>query len=76
MSISQFFILSPRGDVIISKDYRGDSPAGLHETFFRKVKFWDRGDAPPVFQVDGITPMGNTRNGIDINNSSTITIGI
>ena len=64
MSISQFFILSPRGDVIISKDYRGDSPAGLHETFFRKVKFWDRGDAPPVFQVDGITCIYIRRNSL------------
>lgn len=35
--ISQFFILSPRGDTIISKDYRGDSVPGTTDTFFRKV---------------------------------------
>ena len=35
--ISQFFILSPRGDTIISKDYRGDAVAGTTDTFFRKV---------------------------------------
>lgn len=35
--VSQFFILSPRGDTIISKDYRGDAVAGTTDTFFRKV---------------------------------------
>lgn len=35
--ISQFFILSPRGDTIISKDYRGNVVAGTTDTFFRKV---------------------------------------
>eukprot|EP01138_Halocafeteria_seosinensis_P010564 gb/GECG01010786.1/.p1 GENE.gb/GECG01010786.1/~~gb/GECG01010786.1/.p1 ORF type:complete len:461 (+),score=48.25 gb/GECG01010786.1/:1-1383(+) len=50
---SQFYILSPRGDTIISKDFRGDCPSGSAETFFRKVKFW-KGDAPPIFNVEGI----------------------
>eukprot|EP01038_Epipyxis_sp_PR26KG_P008755 gene8755-11829_t len=53
--IGQFFILSPRGDTIINKDFRGDALPNMHETFFRKVKFWDKGDAPPVFEVDGLT---------------------
>lgn len=26
--ISQFFLLTPRGDTIVSKDYRGDVPRG------------------------------------------------
>ena len=26
--ISQFFILTPRGDTVVSKDYRGDCPRG------------------------------------------------
>ena len=47
--ISQFFVLSPRGDTIISKKYRnerGDSNSASHErnnteAFFRKVKFWN-----------------------------------
>lgn len=54
-SISHFFILSPRGDTIISKDFRGDAPTDSTEVFFRKVKFWDKGDAPPVFVCDGVT---------------------
>ncbi len=37
MSISQFFVLSPRGDVIISKDFRNDAVVGYQESFFRKV---------------------------------------
>jgi AP-4 complex subunit mu-1 len=64
MSLSQFFILSPRGDVIISKDFRGDSLPGFQEAFFRKVKFWDRGDAPPVFLLDDITFMYIRRNSL------------
>eukprot|EP01033_Poteriospumella_lacustris_P014343 gene14343-10246_t len=53
--ISQFFILSPRGDTIIHKDFRGDGFPNMQEEFFRKVKFWERNDAPPVIQFDGFT---------------------
>jgi hypothetical protein len=35
--IGQFFILSPRGDTIINKDFRGDAFPGMQELFFRKV---------------------------------------
>lgn len=38
MAISMFFILSSRGDTIISKDYRGDMTPGCAEFFFRKVR--------------------------------------
>jgi AP-4 complex subunit mu-1 len=36
--IGQFFILSPRGDTIINKDFRGDAIPNLQEIFFRKVR--------------------------------------
>ncbi|CAH9077034.1 unnamed protein product [Cuscuta epithymum] len=55
--ISQFFVLSQRGDSIVFRDYRGDVQKGSAEIFFRKVKFWkEDGDeeAPPVFNVDGV----------------------
>ncbi|XP_030950581.1 AP-4 complex subunit mu-like [Quercus lobata] len=55
--ISQFFVLSQRGDNIVFRDYRGVVPKGSAEIFFRKVKFWKEdgeGDAPPVFNVDGV----------------------
>jgi len=38
--ISQFFVLSPRGDAIVTKDFRNDLPRRTHETFFRLCKFW------------------------------------
>uniref|UniRef100_A0A7S2SFF0 MHD domain-containing protein n=1 Tax=Mucochytrium quahogii TaxID=96639 RepID=A0A7S2SFF0_9STRA len=54
-SISQFYILSPRGDTIISRDYRSNVAKGASEIFFRNVKFWQGGgEAPPCFNIDGI----------------------
>lgn len=61
--ISQFYVLSPRGDTIINRDFRGDIVKGTAEIFFRKVKFWS-GDAPPVFCLDGITYIFLKRNGL------------
>lgn len=55
--ISQFFVLSQRGDNIVFRDYRGDVQKGSAEIFFRKVKFWkedDKEEAPPVFNLDGV----------------------
>lgn len=45
--LSNFFVLSPRGDTIIAKEYRNErGNVGAHErshteAFFRKIKFWD-----------------------------------
>jgi AP-4 complex subunit mu-1 len=49
--ISNFFVLSPRGDTILAKQYRtnndkGEKQMGAHErshteALFRKIKFWD-----------------------------------
>ncbi|CAM8936506.1 unnamed protein product [Rhodiola kirilowii] len=55
--ISQFFVLSQRGDSIVFRDYRGEVQKGSSEIFFRKVKFWNEdgeGEAPPIFNVDGV----------------------
>ncbi|CAM9625766.1 unnamed protein product, partial [Pylaiella littoralis] len=62
--VSQFFILSPRGDTIISKDYRGDAVPGTTDTFFRKVKFWEGGDPPPCFTFDGMNYIYVRKNGL------------
>lgn len=62
--LSQFFILSPRGDTIIHKDFRGDAIPDLHEKFFRKVKFWENGEAPPVFLYDGVSFVYIRRNSL------------
>lgn len=81
MTIGQFFILSPRGDCIISKDFRGDEHPTMHEDFFRKVhkshfhrysvnnclmqvKFWEKGDAPPIFFLDGLNFIYIRRNSL------------
>jgi len=67
--LSKFLVLSPRGDAIISKDYRGDSPRDEAEFFFRKVKFWcggprQNGEAPPVFRINDVTHVWVERNGL------------
>ncbi|CAE7254717.1 AP4M [Symbiodinium microadriaticum] len=61
--ISQFYILSLRGDTIITRDFRGDVVKGTAEIFFRKVKFW-HGDAPPIFNLDGVTYVFIKKNGL------------
>jgi len=68
--ISNFFVLSPRGDTIIVKQYRNDrGDAGAHErshteAFFRKVKFWDDRDDGAAGtssndNVNGSSPSGD-----------------
>ena len=64
MALHQFFILSPRGDTIIHKDFRGDAHATMQESFFRRVKFWEKGDCPPIFQMDGWTFIFIRRNNL------------
>jgi AP-4 complex subunit mu-1 len=44
--ISSIFVLSPRGDTVLSKMYRTRPEVGAHErshteAFFRKIKFWN-----------------------------------
>jgi AP-4 complex subunit mu-1 len=45
--ISNFFVISPRGDTIIAKQYRNERQGDVEaherahtEAFFRKIKFW------------------------------------
>lgn len=68
LGFSQFYILSPRGDVIIRKDYLGDVPRSSSEVFFRNAKFWKEGDgeAPPVFNVDGVTYLHIKEGGVQL----------
>jgi AP-4 complex subunit mu-1 len=63
MSISQFFILSLRGDTIIFRDFRRDIKKGINEVFFRKVNFYDvEEEAPPIFNVDGVNFIYSKKN--------------
>eukprot|EP00056_Hartaetosiga_gracilis_P022948 m.34145 g.34145 ORF g.34145 m.34145 type:complete len:440 (-) comp9907_c0_seq1:104-1423(-) len=52
--ISELFILTSRGDAIVSKNYRPDVVRGTAEIFFRKVKSYENGKAPPVFAVEDL----------------------
>ncbi|CAI2177400.1 8735_t:CDS:2 [Funneliformis geosporum] len=58
--ISQFFILSPqRGDVLILRDFRHDTPQDTPGLLLDRLKTWqkDHGteqDPPPIFNVDGL----------------------
>ncbi|CAG9310868.1 unnamed protein product [Blepharisma stoltei] len=61
--LSQLFILSARGDTIITRDFRGDLVRGTNEIFFRKAKFW-KGDPPPAFNIEGINFLHIKRNGL------------
>ncbi|KAF4670739.1 AP-4 complex subunit mu-1 [Perkinsus olseni] len=63
-SVSQFYILSPRGDTIITRDFRGDIVKGTAEIFFRKAKFWNGGEPPPIFNLDGISFIYVKRSGL------------
>ena len=51
--ISQFFILSGRGDTLIVKDFRNDLTKTTTEVFYRAVKTAAQ-DSPPVFVKDGV----------------------
>lgn len=73
--ISQLYVLSPRGDTIINRDFRGDIVKGTAEIFFRKVRFWggehragqhsiSSTTAPPIFNIDGINYVYIKRNGL------------
>ncbi|KAF5833171.1 Mu homology domain-containing protein, partial [Dunaliella salina] len=65
--LSQFYILSARGDVIIRRDYLGNVPKNSAETFFRNAKFWKEGDeAPPVFNIDGVTYLHVKDGGVEV----------
>merc|ERR1712176_476436 len=46
-------------------DFRGDVVKGTAEIFFRKVKFW-HGDAPPIFNLDGVSYILIKKNGLYI----------
>lgn len=71
--ISNFFVLSPRGDTIIAKQYRTQGDEGAHErthteAFFRKVKFWD--DMEANIGLDSSSSLSNSPDGNGENGSS------
>ncbi|KRW98870.1 Mu homology domain [Pseudocohnilembus persalinus] len=63
--LSQLFILSARGDIIVNRDFRSDLVKNTHEIFYREVKLY-KGDAPPIFNKDGINFAYIKRSGLYI----------
>jgi len=59
--ISQFFILSARGDTIINRDFRQDLVKNTPEIFFREVKLF-QGEAPPIFNIEGVSFVYSKKN--------------
>ncbi|XP_065052428.1 uncharacterized protein LOC135681755 [Rhopilema esculentum] len=51
--LSQFFILSSRGDTLVFRDYRRDIVKGSAEIFFQKLNASNKDEANPVFTVEG-----------------------
>ena len=59
--LSQFFILSPRGDAVVSKDFRRDLSRRTHETFYRLVRFWRDEDEDEADASEGGASTSTTR---------------
>mmetsp|Transcript_12303 Transcript_12303/g.36092 ORF Transcript_12303/g.36092 Transcript_12303/m.36092 type:complete len:445 (-) Transcript_12303:237-1571(-) len=66
--ISQFLILSSRGDVIVRRDFLGNVPRTSAEVFFRNCKFWQgtQDEAPPVFAVEGVSYLHMREGGLHL----------
>ena len=64
LEASQLFVLSPRGDKLLWKDFRQQIKQHTDEIFFRKYRLWDDGtesgknmgvaDCPPIFVHDNV----------------------
>ncbi|KAJ3430218.1 ap-4 complex subunit mu-1 [Anaeramoeba flamelloides] len=61
--ISEFFILSSRGDRIVYRNLRKEIKHNSAEILFRKLKFSET-DCPPVFNEDGINYIFVSKNGM------------
>ena len=51
--MSQFFLLSQRGDTLAFRDFRGDVVRGTPEIFYRRIKLYKDATPPPIFHVEG-----------------------
>lgn len=61
--ISQIFILSERGDVLINRDLRGDLIKETPEIFFRHIKL-SKTDPHPIFNLEGINYLYSKKHSI------------
>ncbi|EDO33069.1 predicted protein, partial [Nematostella vectensis] len=61
--LSEFFIISPRGDPLIYRDYRGETAKGSPEIFYKKIRS-TKEKLPPIFNVEGLNFIFIKRNGL------------
>lgn len=61
--LCQFFVLSPRGDTIVTRDFRGGGVRGLAEVFFRRVRTHGH-TSTPVINADDVRFVYLKRNGL------------
>jgi AP-4 complex subunit mu-1 len=61
--IGQFHVISPRGDCIITRDFRKTTQTGTSEKFFRRVRSADYDNAP-IFEIDGLFYVSMNKSGI------------
>jgi AP-4 complex subunit mu-1 len=61
--LSQIYILSLRGDVVIKKDFRSDVPKDSGEIFFRNYKL-SQTEIPPVICLHDVNFMHMVREGL------------
>ncbi len=54
MVTSAVYVMDPKGKIIISRNYRGDTPVTVAERFSFKLSE-SESDLPPIFSEDGIT---------------------
>ncbi|XP_022085980.1 AP-4 complex subunit mu-1-like [Acanthaster planci] len=62
--LSQFFIISSRGDVLINKDYRGDGLPNAAEVFLERLKQCKGADLAPAEELEGRCFVHVKRNGL------------
>jgi AP-4 complex subunit mu-1 len=62
--ISQFHVISPRGDCIITREFRKlQKHSGTADQFFRRIKESDY-DESPIFEIDGLYYVSLNKSGI------------
>ncbi|XP_038074407.1 AP-4 complex subunit mu-1-like [Patiria miniata] len=62
--LSQFFIVSSRGDVLIYKDFRGDGLPNAAELFLERLKQGKGAELAPAEELEGVYFMHVKRNGL------------
>ena len=61
--ISQFHVISPRGDCIITREFRKNISPGIVDKFYRRIKQC-AADESPIIEIDGVQCISVNKGGI------------